>query len=126
MAVRCGVDLVEVERIEKALADGGAEFRARVYTPEEVQYCEARGTGKFRSYAARFAAKEAAAKALGTGIRNGVSWNEIEVWVDEQGQPELRFRGRTLAYVQQLGVTGCSVSLSHGDRYAVAMVVLES
>ncbi|MDI6870190.1 MAG: holo-ACP synthase [Bacillota bacterium] len=125
MSVRCGVDLVEVERIEQALAREGESFRKRVYTPEEAQYCETRGRGKFRSYAARFAAKEAAAKALGMGIREGVSWNEIEVRVDHQGQPELRFYGQTRERVKKLGVTGCSVSLSHCEHYAMAMVVMD-
>ncbi|HHW15526.1 MAG TPA: holo-ACP synthase [Firmicutes bacterium] len=126
MSVRCGVDLVEVERVAKALADGGAAFQSRVFTPDEVQYCEARGTGKAQSYAARFAAKEALAKALGTGISQGVAWNEIEVAVDELGRPELRFHGRTAELVRKAGVTGCSVSLSHSAGHAVAVVVLES
>jgi holo-[acyl-carrier protein] synthase len=125
MAVRCGVDLVEVERVAKALADGGAAFQSRVYTPDEIGHCEARGAGRLQSYAARFAAKEAAAKALGTGIREGVSWPEIEVLVDEHGQPELHFHGRTLEHVRKLGVKSCALSLSHSEHYAVAMVVLE-
>ncbi len=124
--MRCGVDLVEVERVAKALANGGDAFRDRVFTPDEVRYCEARGAGRDQSYAARFAAKEALAKALGTGIRQGVAWNEIEVQVDELGRPELRFRGRTAELVREAGVAGHSVSLSHSAGHAVAVVVLES
>jgi holo-[acyl-carrier protein] synthase len=125
MAVKCGVDLIEVERIEQALARDGEAFRARIYTPDEVRYCELRGAGKFQSYAARFAAKEAVAKALGTGFRGEIAWTEIEVVVDDQGRPDLRFHGQTRALVQAGGIGGISLSLSHTDRNAVAVVVLE-
>lgn len=125
MAVKCGVDLIEVERVEKALAKEGEAFRARVFTPDEVDYCEARGAGRFQSYAARFAAKEAALKALGTGLRGGLCLNEIEVRVDELGQPELSFHGRTAELIQLRRLTSWSLSLSHCAHYAVAVVVLE-
>lgn len=125
MAVRCGVDLVEVARVRKAVQRHGQAFLERVFTPGEVEYCEARGAARFQSYAARLAAKEAAAKALGTGIAGGVSFGEIEVVSGERGEPELRLHGRTAEVAAGLPVQDAALSLSHTAGHAVALVVLE-
>ena len=88
-----GTDIVEVSRIERECRRLGADFLRRVFTPEEIGYCEGKRR-RFESYAARFAAKEAFLKALGTGGRDGISWLEMEVVVDGRGRPELVLRGR--------------------------------
>lgn len=126
MSLRCGVDIVEVRRVREAVERHGERFLTRVYTPGEIAYCEARGAGRFQSYAARFAAKEAAAKALGIGIGDGVSLAEIEVVREERGEPSLRFHGRTGEMARRLGLGGCALSLSHTREHAVAMVVLQT
>ena len=125
MIVGTGVDIVETPRIEEALGRHGERFARRLCTPDEIAYCE-----KFKNqaerYAARFAAKEAAFKALGTGWRNGVRWLDVEVTHLPSGKPELRLTGRALEVAQSLRVDRTSVSISHSDRYAVAQVIFES
>src|SRR5664279_4664011 len=88
-----GTDLIEVERVAEKM-EKKAGFKELVFSPDEIIYCEAR-TNKYEHYAARFAAKEAFFKALGTGWRNGTAFNEIEIYNDEEGKPELRFLGKT-------------------------------
>jgi len=125
MIVGTGVDIVETPRIEQALGRHGERFARRLYTPEEIAYCE-----KFKNnaerYAARFAAKEAAFKALGTGWRNGVRWLDVEVTHQPSGKPELRLSGRALELAKMLRVARMAVSISHSDRYVVAQVIFES
>jgi holo-[acyl-carrier protein] synthase len=125
MIVGTGVDIVETPRIEDALARHGERFARRLFTPGEIAYCQ-----KFKNqaerYAARFAAKEAAFKALGTGWRNGVRWLDVEVTHLASGKPELRLTGRALELAGKLGVARTSVSISHSDRYVVAQVIFES
>ena len=125
MIVGTGVDIVEIPRIEQALERHGERFTRRLYTPGEIAYCE-----KFKKraerYAARFAVKEAAFKALWTGWRNGVQWLEVEVTRQPSGKPELVLRGRAEQLALQLGVTRIAVSISHTDRYVVAQVIFES
>lgn len=113
-----GVDLIEIERIVAAHARFGERFLRRIYTAREVAYCR----GRIPELAARFCAKEAISKALGTGLV-GISWVEMEVLADERGKPEITLHGRALARAQALGLTQWAVSLSHSDRDAVAMVV---
>lgn len=125
MIVGTGVDIAETERIEEGLARYGDRFRDRIYTPEEIAYCE-RFKNKAEHYAARFAAKEAAFKALGTGWQNGIRWVDIEVKRQPSGKPELVLRGRAEAAARELGVRRMAVSLSHVDRYAIAHVIFES
>ena len=115
-----GVDLIEIARVAGVLARYGHRFLGRVYTPEEIDYCR----GRPANLAARFAAKEAAMKALGTGIR-GVSWQDIEVVRAESGAPSLRLHGRAKARAARLGVEQMALSLSHSREYAVAMVVAQ-
>jgi holo-[acyl-carrier protein] synthase len=125
MIVGTGVDILETLRIQQAIERHGERFLGRIYTPGERAYCE-KFKNRAERYAARFAAKEAAFKALGTGWRRGVRWQEVEVIHLPSGKPELRLSGRTGELAQQLRVTRISVSLSHADHYAVAQVIFEA
>lgn len=113
-----GVDITEIGRVEAALRRWGKRFLDRVYTPAEIEFCR----GRMPELAARFAAKEAVSKALGTGIR-GIAWREIEVLPDSQGKPEVLLKGRALARARELGLNSISISLSHTDQMAIAFVV---
>ncbi len=125
MIVGTGVDIVEIPRIEQALERHGERFARRLYTPGEIAYCE-KFKNRAERYAARFAVKEAAFKALGTGWRNGVQWLDVEVTHQPSGKPELSLRGRAEELARELGVTRTAVSISHADRYVVAQVIFES
>ena len=125
MIVGTGVDIAETSRIEQVIESHGERFPKRIYTPAEIEYCE-RFKNKAERYAARFAAKEAAFKALGTGWREGIRWLDVEVTHLPSGKPELVLTGRALEIARQLGVTRASVSISHSDRYVVAQVIMES
>ncbi len=119
-----GIDLVEIGRIERSIRRYGARFLDRVFTPAEQDYCM-RKKSSAESLAARFAAKEAAAKALGTGISRGVTWREIEVTREPGGRPGIAFHGRAARIAASLGVARASLSLSHTAELAAAMVVAE-
>lgn len=125
MIVGTGVDIAETSRIEEALSRHGERFARRIFTPDEMVYCES-FKNKAERYAARFAAKEAAFKALGTGWREGIRWVDVEVTHLPSGKPELVLTGRALKVAQELQVSRASVSISHSDRYVVAHVILES
>jgi holo-[acyl-carrier protein] synthase len=120
-----GVDIAETARIENSLDRHGERFTKKVFTPAEIAYCD-----KFKNrgerYAARFAAKEAAFKALGTGWQDGIRWLDVEVVHQPSGKPELVLSGRALEVARELRVTQMSISISHSDRYVVAMVIFES
>jgi holo-[acyl-carrier protein] synthase len=119
--LRIGVDMIEVARIERSVAHFGERFYARFYTQRERDYC---GSNPQR-LAARFAAKEAVAKALGTGIGD-VRWVEIEIDGDERGRPILRLSGGAAQLAAQLGLNMWEVSLSHTNTHAIAFVVSTS
>jgi holo-[acyl-carrier protein] synthase len=125
MIVGSGIDLAEIKRIEYAVNRFGARFLGRVYTSSEQAYC-LRKRKSAESFAARFAAKEAGAKALGTGISKGVNWLEIEVTREPSGRPGLRFHGRAAQIAERLGVARAALSLTHTNELAVASVVLEN
>ena len=125
MIVGTGVDIAETSRIEQVIQSHGERFIRRIFTPAEIEYCE-RFKNKAERYAARFAAKEAAFKALGTGWREGIRWLDVEVTHLPSGKPELVLTGRALEIARQLSMTRASVSISHSDRYVVAQVVMES
>ena len=125
MIVGTGVDIVETSRIAQAFERHGERFSKRLYTPAEIAYCE-KSKNRAERYAARFAAKEAAFKALGTGWREGVRWLDVEVTHQPSGKPELRLAGAAQQRAKEMGVTRMAVSLSHADRYAVAQVIFES
>jgi holo-[acyl-carrier protein] synthase len=124
MIVGSGIDLVEIDRIQHSLDRFGARFLNRVYTADEQAYCLKKKNAA-ESLAARFAAKEAGAKALGTGMSHGVTWVEIEVVREPSGRPTLRFHGRAAQMAEKLNARRAALSLSHTENLAVASVVLE-
>ena len=125
MIVGSGIDLVEIGRIQHSMDRYGSRFLDRVFTGAEQAYC-LRKRKAAESFAARFAAKEAGAKALGTGIRNGVSWLEIEVVREAGGRPTIRFHGRAAQVAARLGVARAALSITHTAALAMASVVLEN
>lgn len=113
-----GVDIIEISRVRQVLERYGQRFLKRVFTPGEIEYCR----GRAPNLAARFAAKEAAMKALGTGFR-GVAWKDIEVVRHQSGAPSIELHGRAKIRAQRLGLQEMALSLSHSREYAVASVV---
>jgi|SRR5271165_2228753 len=124
MIVGTGIDLCEIERIQHSVDRFGTRFLNRIYTAGEKAYC-LRKRKSAESLAARFAAKEAGAKALGTGISHGVSWLEIEVVREPSGRPTLRFHGRAAERAERMGVRHAALSLTHTSTLAMASVALE-
>jgi holo-[acyl-carrier protein] synthase len=125
MIAGTGIDIIEIERIEHSIERFGQRFLNRVYLPGEQAYCQ-RKKNAAESFAARFAAKEAAAKALGTGMSHGVNWREIEVVREPGGRPALRFHGRAALRAERMGVHHANLSLTHSTGLAMASVILES
>lgn len=125
MIVAIGTDAIEVERVQRAVdhPQWGERFRRRVFTSAEIAYCTRRRRGA-ESFAARFAAKEAVMKALGTGYDKGVSWRDIEV-VRESGAPRLALHGGAAAHAAALGITRWHLSLTHTMGQALAYVIAE-
>ena len=119
-----GTDLIEVERVADKMQTRPG-FKELVFSQNEIDYCEMK-TYKYEHYAARFAAKEAFLKAIGTGWRTGTAFNEIEIYNDGQGKPELRFYGNTKITVEKMKIGNIFVSLSHLKSVACAMVILEN
>ena len=124
MILGSGIDLVEIDRIQNSLDKFGERFLDRVYTKAEQAYC-LRKHNAAENLAARFAAKEAAAKALGTGINHGIAWREIEVQSAPGGRPSLQFHGRAAEFAKRMGVENTALSLTHSRSTAMASVVLE-
>jgi holo-[acyl-carrier protein] synthase len=122
--VGSGVDLCEVERIKIAISRHGRRFVERIFTEREIAYAE-RKANLYERYAARFAAKEAGMKALGTGWRGGVAWRDFEVVNLPTGRPTLQFHGKAAEYARRMGVETTSLSLTHTSVQAMAMVILE-
>jgi holo-[acyl-carrier protein] synthase len=118
-----GVDLIEIDRIKHAIERNGQRFVDRVYTKAEQEYCEQRPS--FACYAARFTAKEAFLKALGTGLRKGMRWQDIEVYTDELGKPHVQLYGYLEERAKQEKFEHVHLSLSHSSAYAIAQVVIE-
>ena len=125
MVLGIGTDLIEIERIERSLERFGARFLDRIYTPLEIAYCQRKRHGAAESLAARFAAKEAGAKALGTGISRGVQWTEIEVRNLAGGRPTILWHGRAAARAASMGVDTVHLSLTHSRALAMAVVIVE-
>lgn len=125
MIVGLGLDVAEIDRIEAAITRHGAPFLERVFTPREVAYCE-RHRHRFERYAARFAVKEAAMKALGTGWTQGVAWRDIEVVREPSGKPTLQLSGVARKVADRLGVNTISVTITHSGNLALAQVIFES
>jgi holo-[acyl-carrier protein] synthase len=124
MIVGAGVDLAEVPRIRATIERFGRRFVERIYTPAEIAYVE-RKANRFERYAARFAAKEAGMKAIGTGWKRGVRWQDFEVANLPSGKPTLKLHGVAAAVAQRLAVRNISLSLTHTAEYGLAQVILE-
>jgi holo-[acyl-carrier protein] synthase len=122
--VGAGVDLCEVDRIRHAIEKHGQRLVQRVYTELEIAYAE-RKANKYERYAARFAAKEAGMKALGTGWRGGLGWRDLEVTNLRSGRPTLQLHGKAQEFARNLGVRNISLSITHTAQQAMAMVILE-
>ena len=124
MIVGTGIDLVEVPRIAAAIAQFGDRFLRRIYTEREIRYCDSK-QNRAERYAARFAAKEAALKALGTGWKRGVAWRDVEVGREPGGRPTLALHGKAAEFATKLGAKRASLSISHTKEQAIAQVILE-
>jgi holo-[acyl-carrier protein] synthase len=124
MIVGTGIDIVEVPRLAATLERFGERFLKRVFTTAEIHYCDSK-MNRAERYAARFAAKEAGLKAIGTGLRNGISWRELEVSREPGGRPTLALHGKAATYAARLGARRTSLSLSHTAQHAIAQVILE-
>jgi len=124
MIVGTGVDIAEVGRIAATIERFGRRFTERVFTPDEIRYCESKAN-KAERYAARFAAKEAGMKAIGTGWRHGVTWQDIEVKRVPGERPTVVFSGKAGEFFAKLGATKAHLSLTHTAEFAMAQVILE-
>lgn len=120
-----GLDIAEIDRIEAAITRHGAAIIERLFTPREVAYCESH-RNKFERYAGRFAAKEAAMKALGTGWRAGVRWRDIEVIRELSGKPTLELQGVARERASKMGVKNISLTITHSGNLALAEVIFEN
>jgi holo-[acyl-carrier protein] synthase len=120
-----GVDIIETSRIQEIIERRGQRFLDKTFTEAEQKYCTEKKKGMYQSYGARFAAKEAVFKVLGTGWQDGVSWLQIEVTNDELGKPKAELSGRALERAQELGISSLLLSLSHTQGYCTAFAVGE-
>lgn len=125
MIVGTGIDITEVARIAAAIERYGERFLRRVYTLREIQYCQSKRNASER-FAARFAAKEAAMKAIGTGLRRGVTWQDVEVGHEPGGRPTILFTGKAAEFAAKLGAKHVALSLTHTEATAMAQVILEA
>ena len=125
MIVGTGIDIAEVDRIAQSIERFGSRFLERVFTEGEIRYCDSKANRAER-YAARFAAKEAAMKALGTGWNHGVRWRDCEVVRMPGGRPTIRFHGKAEEFAAKLGARNTALSISHTADQAIAQVILES
>jgi holo-[acyl-carrier protein] synthase len=121
-----GIDVIDIDRIARAIERHGDRFLRRIYSAGEIAYCQRKRRNAAESFAARFAAKEAGAKALGTGIGFGVTWREIEVGREPAGRPLLLLHGRPAEIARQMGVRNTSISITHTATQSWALVILEN
>jgi len=124
MILGTGIDIVEVPRIARSIERFGDRFLTRVFTASEIRYCQSKANAVER-FAARFAAKEAGMKAIGTGMRGGVTWQDFEVGREPGGRPTMVFHGKAAQVAQTLGGRHTHLSVSHTEEHAIAYVVLE-
>ena len=124
MIVGLGIDIAEIDRVEAAIQRHGRPFLQRVFTPAEIAYCE-RHRNRYERFAGRFAAKEAAMKALGTGWRRGIRWVDIEVVRQPSGKPTLELRGKAREFADRLEVKRILLTITHGGNTALAQVIFE-
>ena len=125
MIVGTGIDITEVPRIAESIERFGERFLHRIFTEEEIRYCESKAN-RIERYAARFAAKEAAMKALGTGWNFGIRWRDIEVFRSPGSRPSIRFHGKAAEVAKRLQMKNVALSLSHTPEHAIASVILEN
>ena len=125
MIVGTGIDIAEVPRIAESINRFGERFIRRVFTEGEIRYCESKAN-RFERYAARFAAKEAAMKALGTGWNNGVRWRDVEVVREPGRRPTINFHAKAAEVAARLNTKNISLSITHTAEQAMASVILES
>ncbi len=123
MIVGIGIDIVEIRRISAAL-QGTQAMERRVFTPKEIRFCSKR-KNKYQHFGGRFAAKEAALKALGTGWSQGIRWRDVEITSDDSGKPMLTLHGKAREFFENSGALHTWVSITHSSEHAVAVVVLE-
>ena len=121
-----GIDIIEVARIQKQIDSESNSFLKKIFTDKEIEYCESKIKNKAQNFAARFAAKEAFFKALGTGWRDGLSWKDVEIENDELGKPNILLSGKSKKNIQENSISKIHVSLSHINEIAVAVVILEN
>ena len=121
MKISCGVDIIEIDRVKESIEQLGDKFLNRVFTDKEIEYCESRKNQKYQHYAARFAAKEAAFKAVSGQIddKYNVCWKDFEVTNDEQGRPNIKLVG-----IDEKTIENIDISISHCKKYAVANVTV--
>jgi len=119
-----GNDVIEVERIRNSIQKSSA-FVTKIFSKNEIEYCESKGNSKYQSYSARFAAKEAFMKALGTGWRNGIKFSDIEILNDELGKPYVNLLGTTKQVTDEHNFIAVLVTLSHIKEYAIANILIE-
>src|SRR4051794_18880815 len=124
MIVGTGIDIAEVPRIAEVIERHGERFLRRVFTEGEIAYCDSKAN-RIERYAARFAAKEAGMKALGTGWSHGVRWRDVEVGRQPGGRPTIIFHGKAAEFAAKLGTKNVALSLSHTVEQAIASVILE-
>ncbi len=125
MIVGTGIDIAEVPRIAESIERFGDRFLNRIFTDGERRYCDSKAN-KHERYAARFAAKEAGMKAIGTGWNHGVRWRDVEVVRMPGGKPTIQFHGKAAEFATRLGTRNVSLSLTHTKDHAIAQVILES
>jgi holo-[acyl-carrier protein] synthase len=125
MIVGTGIDIAEVDRIGQSIERFGRRFLERVFTPDEIRYCESKAN-KSERYAGRFAAKEAAMKAIGTGWKLGVTWQDVEVRRAPGGRPTIAFHNKAAEFFHKLGAARAHLSITHTKDSAMAQVILES
>jgi holo-[acyl-carrier protein] synthase len=121
MKVKCGVDIIEISRIQESIESLGDKFLNKVYTKKEIEYCESKGKTKYEHYAARFAVKEAAFKAVSEGVKDkfAITWKDIETVNDENGRPKTE-----ILFLKNSKIENVDVSISHCKDYAVANVTV--
>lgn len=125
MIVGTGIDIVEVPRVRHSIERFGTRFLNRIFTPEEQRYCDSKAN-RVERYAARFGAKEAAMKALGTGWNHGVRWRDCEVVRKPGARPTIQFHGKAGEFATRLGVRNAALSITHTKEQAMAQVILEN
>lgn len=125
MILGTGVDIIEVPRMRASIERFGDHILKRLFTDAEIAYCDSK-LNRFERYAARFAAKEAGLKAIGTGWRGGISWRDVEVKREKSGRPTLAYTGKAAEIAARLGVQKTFLSLSHTEEHAIAYVIVEA